>query len=254
TSYFQLGFWEVGRGIQVRADFQSGVGVLQPNQAFLSRTPISYATESLLPKDERLQGVNVYIAPALLQSWLSDYPLPDHMQKALFHDPSQILVHSTHITALIGHCLKQLRHITPDDPMFRLYTEGKVMEIVALYVDSMLKPEALTQAALTAEDVACIHRAKDILLAQLDDPPSLLQLARAVHINDYKLKVGFKSLFGTTVFGMLYDYRMEKAREMIKRNRDSIAEIAEQVGYKSPKAFATAFKRKYGITPREARS
>lgn len=35
--------------------------------------------------------------------------------------------------------------------------------------------------------------------------------------------------------------------------RYSITEVAAQVGYASPSTFSAAFKRKYGITPTEAR-
>lgn len=61
------------------------------------------------------------------------------------------------------------------------------------------------------------------------------------------------AVFCTTVFGLLYDHRMAKALDLIEARRYSIAEIALRVGYASPSTFAAAFKRKYGITPKEAR-
>ena len=60
------------------------------------------------------------------------------------------------------------------------------------------------------DDVKSIHEAKNILLKTLDHPPSLIHLARKAGINHYKLKIGFKEVFGTTVFGFVRQQRLEK--------------------------------------------
>ena len=91
--------------------------------------------------------------------------------------------------------------------------------------------------------------AKAILLTNLEHPPSLLELAQRVGLNDCKLKRGFRQLFGTTAFGYLYQQRMEKARDLLKVDTMNITEVTAVVGYTNPSAFGAAFKRMFGTTP-----
>lgn len=83
----------------------------------------------------------------------------------------------------------------------------------------------------------------------MDDPPSLLALARQVGLNDFKLKRGFRQVFGTTAFGYLHDQRMERARQLLEERRFNVTEVACTVGYANPSHFAAAFKRKFGVNP-----
>jgi len=87
----------------------------------------------------------------------------------------------------------------------------------------------------------------------MDSPPTLTDLARQVGINDCTLKRRFRQVFGTTVFGYLHNYRMEQARTLLLENQLTIAAIAHRVGYNNLCAFSTAFRKKFGMSPREMR-
>ncbi|YAF95181.1 MAG: helix-turn-helix domain-containing protein [Nodularia sp. CChRGM 3473] len=76
-----------------------------------------------------------------------------------------------------------------------------------------------------------------------------MELPRLVGLNDCTLKQSFKSVFGTTVFAYLYDLRMEQAQLLLQENRMNITEVAKTIGYTNSRSFATAFKRKFGISP-----
>lgn len=56
-----------------------------------------------------------------------------------------------------------------------------------------------------------MHDAKDIILSQYQDMPSLHEIASMVGTNECTLKKAFKYEFGTTVFQFLFDYRMRLA-------------------------------------------
>ncbi|NJK61978.1 MAG: helix-turn-helix transcriptional regulator [Synechococcaceae cyanobacterium SM2_3_1] len=79
---------------------------------------------------------------------------------------------------------------------------------------------------------------------------SLLDLARQVGLNDFKLKRGFRAMLGTTVFGYLQTYRMEQVQYLLLDRRLSVAAIAQRVGYVNPSAFWAAFRRHFGTTPK----
>ena len=78
-----------------------------------------------------------------------------------------------------------------------------------------------------------------------------MTLARQVGLNDYKLKLGFRQMLGTTVFGYLHQCRMEQARHLLATKDVTVTEVVRAVGYSNRGHFAAAFKRKYGVTPRE---
>ena len=96
-----------------------------------------------------------------------------------------------------------------------------------------------------------IKEARDIIMEQMIDPPSLKELSRMVGTNEFKLKVGFKSVYSNTVYGYLADYRMEHARKLLTINNTRIKEVAAQVGYSNPSHFIAAYKKRYGITPKQ---
>lgn len=136
----------------------------------------------------------------------------------------------------------------------QIYLESKTLELMSLKLDQLLTGHRdsilLSHSTLKRQDIEAIHEAKKILLNRLQNPPSLLELARQVGLNDRKLKEGFRQVFGTTVFGYLYDYRLEQARGLLEDPEIAIAQVARKVGYSNLSAFSHAFRQKYGINPR----
>ena len=93
-----------------------------------------------------------------------------------------------------------------------------------------------------------MHHAKAIIEQEYLNPPSLHRLALRVGTNECTLKGGFKTVFGTTVFGHIFDYRMEMACRYLLDSSKTIQEIGACVGYEYHAHFSTAFKRKFGLT------
>ena len=103
----------------------------------------------------------------------------------------------------------------------------------------------------TDYDKAQIVFAKEYLMKNMDNPPSLSVLAKIAGINEFKLKKGFKEIFGSTVFNYLTTQRMETAKNELLQKNKSITELAYALGYSSPQHFSKAYKKMYGITPGE---
>lgn len=104
--------------------------------------------------------------------------------------------------------------------------------------------------AFSPDDLKRLHQAQQILTHRLTNPPSLMELSRQVGLNDYKLKQGFRHIFGTTVFAYLRTCRMERAQQLLAARELSIAEVAHTVGYTSQSRFCDAFKKQFGTTPK----
>lgn len=134
-------------------------------------------------------------------------------------------------------------------PARRLYMTGKAMEMVAHVLDDATMPDhAGDPGGWSARDIARLHEARSILLAELAAPPSVPELARRVGTNAKKLGAGFQALFGTTVYGFVKASRLDAARLMLEGGETSITHVARQVGYQ-PQHFATEFRRRFGVAP-----
>jgi AraC-like DNA-binding protein len=57
------------------------------------------------------------------------------------------------------------------------------------------------------------------------------------------------SLTGLSPNILLKDFRLEKARELLKKQRYNIAQITFESGFTSPSYFTKCFKKKYGLLP-----
>ncbi|MGG1254043.1 AraC family transcriptional regulator [Brevibacillus agri] len=178
-----------------------------------------------------------------------DYRLWSGLLEAMYARPQQSFAKlGTTITPAMMQIIQQLINNPYRGTIRKLFLEGKAMELLALFLqEAELKNGQRT--SLKADDVKSIHEAKNILLERLDRPPSLIHLARKVGINDYKLKIGFKEVFGTTVFGFVRQQRLEKAKLLLERERISVSEAALLVGYSNFSHFASIFRKTYGINP-----
>ncbi|TCI84534.1 helix-turn-helix domain-containing protein [Tenacibaculum sp. M341] len=94
-----------------------------------------------------------------------------------------------------------------------------------------------------------INLAHEILLSDLENPPSLTELAHTIGTNTNTLKKEFKAQFGVPVFKYLQNERLKKAYNLIKKEQKTIQEAAWAVGYDSLGSFSNAFEKKFGYRP-----
>lgn len=137
-------------------------------------------------------------------------------------------------------------------PLRKVFLETKVTELLLMQLQQIEQsPAPEPESVLRSGDVERLHHVKDLIHLNLQEPCSLLELSQKAGLNDFKLKKGFKELFGNTVFGYMTEVRMEKAKQMLLTGNHSIADISFTVGYKNPQHFTAAFKRRYGFLPRD---
>lgn len=207
--------------------------------------------ESLdLACDPRLE-VDLHLEPELFKTLVGDrfHLLPPDLQRMAEVDESLPFSSLQTTTPAMQLVLEQILNCPYQGLTKQLYLESKCVEILALYLDAVMTQPAKSPVKLQSDDIDRIHQAKEILIQHAEHPPSLLELARKVGINDCTLKRGFRACFGTTVFGYLHDYRMNRARQMLEAQNMGVQEVARSVGYASPSSFQAAFRKKFGVNP-----
>ncbi|ESA33724.1 transcriptional family [Leptolyngbya sp. Heron Island J] len=207
--------------------------------------------------DETVLEINVHIEPSVLRTYLGEsFDLTSAGLDYLFQPTEQLYFERLGVTTVAMHtALHQLLHCPFTGITKKAYLESKVWELMALLLDQELQRRDVqpSPSQLKSDDIDRIHHARKILLQQLDNPPSLLSLARQVGLNDCTLKRGFRQVFGETTFGYLHNHRMEKARQLLIEGEVNVSEAARRVGFTNRSYFAAAFRKKYGVSPRKYR-
>ncbi|MBD3885230.1 helix-turn-helix transcriptional regulator [Phormidium tenue FACHB-886] len=234
----------------VKSEYEENAG-----QSYLFFLPNLQEVEQCLA-NQRLQMVRICCDVNYLRSFgVDDSIFPEELQQFFDDKPLQRFHCSTGALSLaMRAALQQIINCPYAGITKRIFLESKALELLTLQLHQWAAQHSTDKHAtgsrvLHIDDVERLHCAKDILVRDIQNPPSLMDLARQVGINDYKLKYGFRQIFGTTVFGYLKACRMEQAKQLLAERQLSIAAIAHAVGYASQSRFCHAFKQRYGMTP-----
>ena len=156
------------------------------------------------------------------------------------------------LTPIMTTILVQMMNQKISDNVKKLYFKGKGFELLSLLFN-VGKEMNIEQCPFLADDknVKKIKKAKEIIISRMSEPPSLKELADQVEISLKNLKEGFKQVYGNTVFGFLYDYKMNVASNMLSSKNYNVNEVALHLGYSTSSHFINAFKNKFGTTPKK---
>ncbi|MCC4211290.1 helix-turn-helix domain-containing protein [Leeuwenhoekiella parthenopeia] len=111
--------------------------------------------------------------------------------------------------------------------------------------DSVLKNE---------EDISIIKQIHAHIEKNISESlGSLQELAHEFGTNEFKLKNGFKELYGITVFKFQMEERLNYAKTLVESSSIPLKSIAVMMGFKTSSHFSRSFKNHFGSTPRELR-
>ena len=195
--------------------------------------------------DVPLRFVVVHVAPSLAQKELG-ISLPTMMAK----DDKTPLFQVYHDRPALESLASQIVSCPMQGARRRLYLAGKAFELLASAIEPILGQPG--DAESSPRDIKRVHEAHDRLLNAIDNPPSLDELARAVGLSTSKLTLEFRRAFGTTVFGVLQEHRLQQAYGLLANGEKTVSEAAFSVGY-SPAHFATIFRQRFGTSPSRLR-
>ncbi|WP_395046249.1 helix-turn-helix transcriptional regulator [Flavobacterium sp.] len=148
--------------------------------------------------------------------------------------------------------LNQMFHYNLNPSIKNLYYKGKGYELLSLFFNRSEDPNAeQCPFLIDEENVLKIKKAKEIIIANMAEPPGLQELADEIGLNLKKLKMGFKQIYGDTVYGFLFDYKMEQARKLLDSGSYNVNEVGLKIGYSTGSHFIAAFKKKFATTPKK---
>mgnify|MGYP000402302274 FL=1 len=147
--------------------------------------------------------------------------------------------------------LNQIIKNDMDNSTRSLLYKAKIYELFSL-IFKKTKEIDLDQCPFLKNDenLKKIAKAKDVILKDIKNPPSLIELSKTIDLSLKNLKKGFKEIYGKPVYKYLFDFKMERAKQLLSNGNLNVNEVSYDLGYSSSSHFIAAFKKKYGITPR----
>ena len=135
-------------------------------------------------------------------------------------------------------------------------------------------PRAQTLHEMIEEivELSCPARCEDIKLPEFDGTLKLVkdaheymvnnlqkrvtveELSRMFHVNPTTLKEQFKVVYGQPIASYMREFRVKHAMELLRSTDETVAEIAQAVGFDSQSNFTQTFKAASGLLPTEYRA
>lgn len=116
------------------------------------------------------------------------------------------------------------------------------------------RPEARAPGWYRAHGDATVGPALRLMHNEPAHPWTVASLAKAAGVSRAALARRFGELVGEPPMTFLTNWRLTLAADLLREPDATVGSVARQVGYSSPFALSTAFKRVRGISPREHRA
>lgn len=151
---------------------------------------------------------------------------------------------------LAGTIMQLLEPDARGSAVSRLRDESLVLEFVSEALATLQPPTG--SAVLRRTDTMQLNRARDLIEGRLSSDLSVAAIATDVGIGVSSLQRLFRQSYGCSIYEYVRARRLDAARALLEQGR-SVTTAADAAGYSSAANFATAFRRKFGMTPSQAR-
>jgi AraC-like DNA-binding protein len=178
-------------------------------------------------------------APAMLRHWME--------QQVLAIEPWQP---SPRAVAVAEQIIQLAREGSAP-----LLLASRTLELVheALQALDVAEPEP-APTVLGVREHRRMARLKALLDSGGDGCRTLAEIAREVGLSASALQRQFRQAYGSSIDEYRREQRLERAWAALEQTGCNVSEVAHAAGYTSAANFSTAFKRRFGISPKLVRA
>ncbi|GAB3165869.1 helix-turn-helix transcriptional regulator [Telluribacter humicola] len=134
-----------------------------------------------------------------------------------------------------------------------LFLEAKILELFALQIEQ-LNAGQTNKDPWSIADRERLKAVHEYIIRHHLESLCLADLCLRFGLNEFKLKKGYKYLFGQTVFGHVHTLRMQSARHLLSSGQMNVSEVSFHIGYQTISSFSEAFKKYFGYLPGKIRT
>lgn len=182
--------------------------------------------------------------------------LPEHLQDVIFGGERDKSLYNFPLSPAMMNNVLDLLGMPFKGARRTAFTKAKTAELICRLFqeieDDFADTPILAAPARSLKDK--VFEAQRILVENYTAPPTLSELSRSVGLNRTAFCSAFRDTFGLTVQEFCLDRRMNRARELLQDRNLSISQVSGEVGYEHPTNFSAAFKKHFGILPKDVRS
>jgi AraC-like DNA-binding protein len=207
-----------------------------------------------IPGGEMLRVLHVHVAPKLLRDLLGNElgGMPYNFQ-IIFDGRESSYLYRRAMDSSIEVVAQEIYRGGLNGSLKGLYLEGKALELIALQLKRLMSNgnDKQTHTRLSRNEKDRIRAAGDRLIQDLSTPPTLADLSSRFCLSMNKLQHGFREVYGYSVFGYLREHKMQKARLLFETAEMNVSQVAWEVGYVNVSQFTKAYKKRFGVLPRQ---
>ena len=232
-------------------DYDETYPTLETKKGYFSGSGLSPGYVARYGQLGYLEGINVHLEPQILEQFLVGQSL--WLSEALLKKEERKIAWFPAITVEMRTVAQQMLQCPFHGVTRRFFLQAKVFELFALQLHSIMADQNSSpfSGTLKPKTIEKIYEARARLVAQLESPPSVLELAQQVGLCDRTLRRGFRELFGTSVIGYLTQQRLHQAKDLLSHGNYTVAEVANNVGYSHLGHFSAAFRKQFGVSPKQ---
>jgi len=144
------------------------------------------------------------------------------------------------------------------DYVSKPFSPGELSARIQVHLSLMRRHSVPAPAVAPAEapaseaiepDAVIVNAAKRLITDNLATLPSLAEIARSVGTYREKLSQIFREQTGMTVFTFIREERIARGVELLGQTEIDVQDIAFLIGFNNAGNFATAFRKRMGVTP-----
>jgi AraC family transcriptional activator of pyochelin receptor len=225
-------------------------GVARRNHYNLTFLPESHCELSL--KKGEYESFGVEFMPDYLRKLGKDNaPLFREFVFSVLEGRPSSITEAHHVAnSQIMDIVNELLHFRYPGAMPSLYIKSKVVDLLRLSIENIYVADSdRTVSGISNSDLKALTAVKEFLLANLDNPGTLPEIAIRTGMNEFKLKTGFRKAFGKSVIAFVLEERLLRAKTLITETDMPMKVIAAKAGYKNLSNFTTAFRKLFGYPP-----
>jgi AraC-like DNA-binding protein len=217
----------------------------------------NFKTQMVIPENHHVEQLLIKLRVPFVQQYLEmgddhTHWFFEQIDNRVYFDTTQ---HARIISPEVRGALLNIIQCSFQGTLRSLYLESQIKLLLSLLIHEF-RAETRQEyhiEQLQPRDIEILHEIHQYVSAQFLDNFSLYSVCRRFGINEFKLKYGFKKLFGTSLMKLVQKKRMAHAREMLLRSDRMITDVAFEVGYSSTANFSKAFRNFYGFAPSAVR-
>jgi len=158
------------------------------------------------------------------------------------------------IDPLVSQIVSTLVHETESNFLDHILVDALNTALAVRMVRHFIDPSKADLAPSNGLPRERLQRVYDYIEEHLDDRLTLADIAAVACLSPYHFSRSFKQAVGVSPHHYVMQRRIDRAKTLMRRTRQPLANIAQEVGFTDQSHLTSVFRRATGMTPARFRA